>query len=231
MIRIKDFPKIESVFEREMVNGNYVCIPKIKEEYKWVFTDKCIAVDKLHGTNTSVIVEEEKIRKVLNRTNIIDIWKGKGANKFYIGIKWAIDNNIFNPEIISDGQVFGELCGGKLSDNNYTFEGYRWIPFEYLKEKYYFKFWDDIIKECEGKTDEQIFKIVEEVFKGLWSIYKRQLGIKGEVNENIGNEGLAAEGIVFYNKETGQMCKCRRDMFSFFKGRRHNDFIKEKEDK
>ena len=46
--------------------------------------------------------------------------------------------------------------------------------------------------------------------------------MKGEVNENVGfKNSVAAEGIVFYNIKTGQICKLRRDMFGWYKGRRH----------
>lgn len=218
---IKDFPKLESPFEREMIDNDYVCVPKLKEEYRWFVTDKCLATTKLDGTNVSVIVKDGKIVRVLNRTNIIDIWKS--GKWFYEGIKTSIDNENFIPDMIADGQYFGELIGERINSNPYQIQGHRWVPFEHLKKKYYFKFWNDIIKECEGIKDNEIFDIITNVFKGLWCIYKRQLGIKGEVNENTKFEGLAGEGIVFYNTDDGRMCKLRRDMFKFFKGAKHKE--------
>ena len=46
-------PKIESPFVRETINGNYICVPKIRDEYRWVF-ENSIAVEKLDGTNVSM---------------------------------------------------------------------------------------------------------------------------------------------------------------------------------
>ena len=52
-INSKDMPKIESPFVRETINGNYICVPKIRDEYRWVF-ENSIAVEKLDGTNVSM---------------------------------------------------------------------------------------------------------------------------------------------------------------------------------
>ena len=158
---------------------------------------------------------------ILNRLNVIDIWKDK--EYFFEGIKYAIDEKYIIPELMEDNQIFGELIGERINGNPYRVDGYKWIPFDYIKEHYFFKFWVDIIKECAGKSDKEIFDIVSKVFEGLWCIYKRQHGIKGEVNKNVGFEGLAAEGIVFYNKKAGEMCKLRRDMFSWYCSRRHKE--------
>jgi hypothetical protein len=217
--QIKDMPKLESPFERQTFGNSYLVIPKIKAEFRWVITDKCLAVTKLDGTNVSVVVEDGKIIRILNRMNLIDIWKS--GKWFFDGVRTAIDRDNFVLDLKADGQYFGELIGEHINGNPYKIQGNRWVPFDYLKERYYFKFWGDVIKECEGTEDQQVFNIIEDVFKKLWCIYKRQMGIKGEVDENTKFEGLAAEGIVFYNKETGEMCKLRRDMFPFFKGVRH----------
>ena len=222
-IKAKDFPKLECPFEKEFIEGNYVVIPKLREEFKWIITDKCLATTKLDGTNVSIVIEDGEIVKILNRTNKINIWKS--GIQFYDGVRYAIDSGHIKLDLMPDCQLFGELIGPKLNSNPYQLKSHRFINFDYIKEKYYFKFWNDIINECEGKNDEEAFKIIENVFKGLWCLYKRQLGIKGEVNEDTKFKGLAAEGIVFYNIETGQMCKLRRDMFSWFSGSRHNDGI------
>jgi len=222
MAKIFDFPKIESPFERQEIDGIYQVIPKLKEEYRWIFTKDCLAVTKVDGTNLSVIIENGKITKILNRMNVIDIWKSNSY--FYEGIKWAINSKVFIPELLLDGQYWGELIGKRINGNPYRLEEHRWLPFDWFKEKYYFKFWEEIIKECENKSsDKEKFEVVEETFKKLWCIYKRQLGIKGEVTENMKFEGLASEGIVFYNRKNGQMCKLRRDMFKWFKGNKHKE--------
>jgi hypothetical protein len=220
-MKLHDFPKLESPFEREIVNGIYQCVPKIKPEFKWVWSEDCLATDKLDGTNVSVYIESGKIKLIMNRANIIDLWKSD--KRFFEGIKNALDRNYFYPEQYNEEQIFGELIGKKLQGNPYNLEEHLWVPFDYLKENYYYKFWSKFIEdECKEKSDEEIFNKTSELFKGLWSIYKRQHNIKSDVNETVVFEGSgAAEGIVFYNKKTEEICKLRRDMFGWYKGRQH----------
>jgi len=224
-MNITDFPKLESPFEREDVNGIYQCVPKLKPEFTWIFTDKCLAVDKLDGTNVSVVIQDNQIKNIYNRTSRIDLWKS--GKWFYEGVRNSIENNNFNPNFCDDGQYFGELIGPKLQGNPYQLEEHRWVPFEYLKKNYYYKFWADFIKEipeepCESCTE--AFTKISDLFKGLWSIYKRQRGLKGGVTMETTFEdknSMAAEGIVFYNTDSGSMCKLRRDMFGWYRGRKH----------
>lgn len=77
--RIKDFEKIESPFVRKMIDGNYVVTPEIAEGYDWVFNDdKVMAIEKLHGTNVSIIIQEGAVISIFNRTERIPfINKGK----------------------------------------------------------------------------------------------------------------------------------------------------------
>ena len=46
---------------------------------------------------------------------------------------------------------------------------------------------------------------------GIFSLYARRRGLE-----------VQPEGVVFHNLKTGQMCKLRRDMFDWYKGRRHD---------
>lgn len=220
---IKDFPKLESPFERANINEVYQVIPSLKSEFEWIFTDKCLAVDKLDGTNVSVVVENGEIKSIFNRTARINLWKS--SPWFYNGVRNSIEMDMFNPDMKPDGQYFGELIGPKIQGNPYDLDEPRWVPFEYLKKNYSYKFWQaNIVPKCSGKSVQEKFKIVEDVFAGLWSIYKRNRGITGEVNKDTKFENsLAAEGIVFYNTETDSMCKLRRDMFAFYSGHRHKE--------
>jgi hypothetical protein len=217
---LKDFPKLESPFERELIDGVYQCVPKLKLDYSWLFTDKCLAVDKLDGTNVSVHILNGNIKTIMNRTAPINLWKS--GQWFYEGVRNAMERNYFVPDQYEETQLFGELIGPKLQGNPYKLDTHLWVPFDYLKQNYYYKFWDKFVEEIKDKTIEEKFNETSELFKGLWSIYKRQRGIKGTVDETTPFENsLAAEGIVFYNKETNEMCKLRRDMFSWYKGRLH----------
>ncbi len=217
-----DMPKLQSPFTRKEVGDDYVCIPEINKDYRWVFTEKSIAIEKLDGTNVSIVVKQGTIISIYNRKNLIDLWK-KGNKIFTSGILETIDRQLITVKRMGDGQYFGELIGARINGNQYQQDQPVWFPFSVLEERYRYKFWDDFVKELDGLSDEEIYDKVRDLFKGLWSLYKRRKGIKGDVGENTSFEGLAAEGLVFYNTETNQMCKLRRDMFDFFKGAQHKD--------
>ncbi len=219
-LALEDFPKLESPFEREKIGGTYQCIPKIRKEYTWVWTEDCLATEKLDGTNVSAYIVNGNIKVIMNRKNIIDIWR---SNKmFFEGVYNALSRKYIVPEQFEEIQIFGELIGPKINGNPYKLQEHIWYPFSYIKRRYCFKFWKDFIKDCKGKGEQEIFDLTSNLFKCLWSIFKRQRNMKGEVNENVGfKNSVAAEGIVFYNIKTGQICKLRRDMFGWYKGRRH----------
>lgn len=234
-IHVKDMPKLESPFEREEINGKYVCVPKIRDEYRWIFTNEALAVEKLDGTNVSLIIENKKIKEIFNRQNPIEIFK-KGTKRFIESIYESMEKGIFDLSKLADGQYFGELVGPQVNANPYNLENHVWLSFDYLKDNCYFKFWDNFVQELQNLNaesivdDEEIFKKLSDCFKGLWSLYKRRRGIKGEaVGENTKFEGMAAEGIVFYRKDVeikfpyieNNVCKLRRDMFDWFKGQQH----------
>lgn len=220
MIKLKDFPKLESPFERKDINGNYILVPKLKEEFRWILdNNKVIATEKFDGTNVSVYVEDGLIKKVLNRTNNIDLWKSQ--SHFYLGIKRAIDEKKFKPEMLLDGQYFGELLGPKINGNFQELEQPLWLPFDYVKEHYAYKFYHNWLNEINVKelSDEELFNKFSELFRNLKALWFKQRGID-----------RAPEGIVFHNKETGEMCKLRCDMFDWYTGKRHKQFEDLKEE-
>ena len=211
---LKDMPKLECPFEREVINNRYICVPKFKEEFQWILNpSKVIATEKFDGTNVSVFIEDGCVKKILNRTNHIDIWKNKWW--FYTGIKKAMEDKKFKPEMLTDGQYFGELIGGKINGNPYKLEESIWLPFYYIKKHYAFNFynvWLNDVNEFPEDTpkvefDKYYFEKFSELFKNLKSLYFRQRKIE-----------KAPEGIVFYNKDTGDMCKLRMDMFDWYAG-------------
>jgi hypothetical protein len=223
---MNDFPKIQSPFVREELNGKYVCTPVINPEYRWVFTEESISVDKLDGTNVSMWVKDKKIQAILNRENVINIWE-PGRSRFGVAVLNAISKGYIQPPSrLKDGGYFGEMIGESVQGNPYGVSGHLWVPFERLRTKYLFKFWFDFVKTLKDKSDEEIYNAVSDVFKGLWSIFKRNhCGIQGVVDETIGFEGAASEGIVFYRKSQidnySVCCKLRRDMFDWFAGKGH----------
>ena len=211
-----NFPKLESPFKREKIDGKFVCIPEITNKYRWFIEEGTIAVDKIEGTGTSVCILNGSVYKIINRSHGVDIYN-KNNMRFYEGVVNAIDKGYFIPSF--DGQFFGELIGPKIRKNRYNLKESIWIPFQHLIEKYRLDYWSEIITQCENKSDEEIFNIISDFFKGLWSLFKTKRGEKGVVDETTPFEdNYVAEGLVFYNQD-GEMCKLRRDMFDWYTGK------------
>jgi len=194
MTKIKDMPKLKSPFIREMKGNKYVVTPKIEEGYEWVFEDESVmAIEKLHGTNVSILIEEGTVTAVFNRTERIPfINKGK---------KWLIEGILNSKErgyleFLGDGQHFGELIGPKVNSNPYKLDEHLWIPFSGFCQKH-------LRYKCWGKYP-KTFESISEWFKELMPLYA---SMKGD------GEGFV-EGIVFTHPD-GRMAKLRRDMFDW----------------
>ena len=198
--KIKDMPKLESPFVREEIGKDYIVTDKIAEGYEWVFEDESVmAIEKLHGTNVSIVVANGSILEVYNRTQRIPFFnKGK---KFIIeGLMNSNERGYL--DLLGDGQHFGELIGPKVNGNPYKLEQHLWIPFKTFGQKHLrYKSWGKYPKD---------FKTISEWFKELMPLYSMMKGDK---------EGFV-EGIVFTHPD-GRMAKLRCDMFDWFKGRRH----------
>lgn len=190
--------KIESPFVRETINGVYVVTPKIAEGYEWVFNDnKVLALEKLHGTNVSIVIENKAITSIYNRTEKIPFFnKGK---------KFIIESLLESHERgyiqkLGDGQHFGETIGEKVNGNPYHLKGHLWIPFNtYAREKLAYKSW--------GKYPKDFDSISKWFQTDLFSLFIRKVH-DGKIE--------FPEGIVFVHPETGKMAKLRRDMYSFY---------------
>ena len=199
-MKILDMPKIQSPFIRKMVDGSYVVTPEVAEGYGWVFEDDdVVAVEKLDGTNVSVVIEDGVVKHVFNRTARIPFFnKGK---KFIIeGVLNSFERGYLD---LTDGQYFGELIGPKLNQNPYDLDEHLWIPFStYALERLRYTSWGKYPKD---------FKAISSWFEhDLFSLFIRKRS--GEVT--------FPEGIVFTHSD-GRMAKLRRDMFPWFRGNRH----------
>jgi hypothetical protein len=201
---MKDMPKLESPFVRKEIDGGYVVTPEIAEGYDWVFNDEnVIATEKLDGTNVSIIIENGTITSIWNRTERLPFFN-KGKAHIIEGILEAYKRGYCE---LPDGQWFGELIGEKVQGNPYKIKGHLWIPFvTYAQEHLKYKSWGKYPKD---------FKTISVWFeKDLFSLWHRRHD-EGKI--------VAPEGVVFVNTKTGQMAKLRRDMFDWFKGKRHKD--------
>jgi len=189
-----------------MKDNNYVVKDLIATGYEWVFEDDSVmAIEKLHGTNVSILILEGNVIEVYNRTERIPfINKGK---------KWIIEGLLNSKErgyleFLGDGQHFGELIGPKVNGNPYKLTEHLWIPFSGFAQKHLrYKAW--------GKYPKN-FQTISNWFKeDLFPLYSAMKGDK---------EGFV-EGIVFTHPD-GRMAKLRKNMFIWHKGERHKEGVK-----
>ena len=199
MTEIKDMEKIKSPFVRKTIDGFYVVTPEIEEGYEWVFEDESVmAIEKLDGTNVSVVVDGGEIKYIYNRTARIPFFC-KGKSWIVQGICESFDRGYCN---FTDGQYFGELIGPKVQGNPYKLDRHLWIPFaSYGQEHLLYKSWGNYPKD---------FETISAWFKDdLFSLFARR--------HSPNHEKMFPEGVVFTHPD-GRMAKLRRDMFDWFKG-------------
>lgn len=184
-----------------MIKNKYVVTNKIEEGYEWVFEDELVmAIEKLDGTNVSIIIENGKITRIFNRTAEVPFF---GSSKRFIidGVLNSYERGYCK---FTDGQYFGELIGPKIQGNPYKLDKHLWIPFSsYCQKTLKYKSWGQYPKT---------FEAISEWFKDLMPLFALHLGQK--------EEGFV-EGIVFTHPD-GRMAKLRRDMFDWYSGQQHN---------
>lgn len=218
MIKIQDFPKLESPFVRKVNDkGEYVITEEITPGAEWVFTggpDEVIATEKLDGTDVSIVIENGIITSIWNRTQRIPFFcKGK-----MVIVKAVIESFERGYTDLPDGQHFGEVIGPKVNGNPYKLDKHLWIPFNtYCRDKLSYNSWHKYPKTFEN-INKWFLDSVED--GGIFSLFMRRRDIKQK-----------PEGIVFHNLKTGQMFKLRLDMLPEYKGFRHNDGIPKKDSK
>ena len=207
---ISDFPKIESPFVRKEIDGAYVVTPEIAEGYEWVFNDESVlAVEKLHGTNVSILIQDGVITSIWNRTERIPFFN-KGKSHIIKGLLESYGKGYM--EFLPDGQHFGELIGEGVNGNPYKIKGNIWIPFAtYAKEHLHYKSWGKYPKD---------FATISEWFKTLIPLYCWRIHGKELCDKNP--DFAFVEGIVFTHPD-GRMAKLRRDMFYWFIGERNRE--------
>ena len=200
-MKIKDMEKMQSPFVRNE-DTNWLVIDKIADGMEWVFGEDVMAIEKLHGANISILIQGGAVTGVWNRKRRITMFsKGNQA------IMEGLTNSTTQISKLTDGQHFGELIGPSLHNNPYKLEKHVWIPFETFGQKNLkFKSWGKYPKD---------FDTISEWFKDLMTLYSLMKHGKNETD-------LFVEGIVFTHKD-GRMAKLRRDMFSWFSGRRHKE--------
>ena len=196
-----DMPKLESPFIRKMINGIYVVTPEINPDYQWVFDEPATeAIEKLDGTNVSLVIENSKVIKILNRTTELEIFGGSPIipSIFNTAERWGLPKE--------DGQYFGESVGDKIQANPLKIKERLWVPFYRAKQSLAYHSWHKHPKTFEN---------ISLWFKNyLFSLAHQKYGEK--------DEKILAEGVVFYHPDGIRMAKLRRDMFDWYTGVRHN---------
>jgi hypothetical protein len=99
-------PKLQSPFvRRENDKGDYLVTPEINPECAWVFEDdRVMAVEKLHGTNVSIVIENGQITSIWNRETRIPFFT-KGKTFIIEGVIEPFQRGYTD---LPDGQWFGE---------------------------------------------------------------------------------------------------------------------------
>lgn len=196
MIReIQDMPKLHSPFIRKLINNRYLVTPDIDPDYSWVFDDDSVlAIEKLNGTNVSILIEDGIIRGIWNRKNRIPFFNT--THSFIVqGLLNSYNKGYI--QMLPDGQHFGELIGPKLNCNLYNLPEHLWIPFNtYARNHLRYKSWGKYPKD---------YDTISTWFKELMPLF----------NLRKGNRDGFVEGIVFTHPD-GRMSKLRCDMFDWY---------------
>lgn len=205
-IPIKDFPKIECPFKREMVADRYIITPEINEDCRWVFENGGVrAVEKIDGTNVCIYIKDGNIAQVSNRKNLKNIFTVKKQTRWegacLEGLAKAIQKDWLRD--FNDGYYYGELAGELINGNPHKMSGHLWTPLNYLRDHCRWHTW-------EANKYPKTFTAINEWFKNIPSLFNRKLKLPE----------IQAEGLVFYHPD-GRMAKIRRDMFEWYTGAAH----------
>lgn len=199
-MKIRDFPKLHSPFIRKMIDNRYLVTPEIDPNYKWIFDDGVIAVDKLDGTNICVRIKNSRIHRVFNRTHeklIFNVGQTSLEGFIMEGIAHTIQRGWMNLE---DGDYFGELIGKRINTNRHQLKDYLFVPFNYLKDKCHWHSW------AHNKYPKN-FEAISEWFKDLPSLFNKRMKKLPDIQ---------TEGLIFYHPNGYRICKLRRNMFDWY---------------
>lgn len=228
------FPKVQSPFVREENNnGNYVVTNKIKEGFEWVFENPQVvdAVEKLHGTNVGVKIENGEVVDVATRLGnrdiqLVNVYGNRKDHYVVRGVQNSLNRDYINTDKYNNW-IFGELVGPKFQGNPYNLDENIFIPFDWLRRKATYRSYGKYSVEYEAISDwleTDIFSIFESLMHGT------------QYDEAKVSNGYFVEGIIFvhpdvdsirpsglnikqsdeYSATTNQLAKIRRDMFDWF---------------
>lgn len=220
---VRKMPSLDSPFTREMQDGNYVVIDEVNDDrdkddldshdfddYSWVFEDDDVmAIEKLDGTNASILVQSGNITGVWGKERRVPPFN-HGRQHITKGILNSVRRGYVDQ--LPDGHWFGEVIGPDINGNPHQVDEHLFIPFQtYGVKKLQYESW--------GKYP-QTFDAISEWFReGLFSLFAVQYHNMTAEEASVAN-GTYCEGIVFTHPD-GRMAKLRRDMFDWYEGERH----------
>ena len=202
-------------------SGRYVVTPTLDQDYLWVIHDPfVIPVEKLDGTNVSIVIEDHIIVRAYNRMNPIPMDKN---HRLWQGIQNSINNQTISEYIdtLEDGQYFGELIGPGIQSNAMNLKEKLWIPFNSFG-RMNLSYQDSWMK-IDKSYDSIRTWLRNDVRSKLYQILHPE-----------SEEKIIPEGVVFHRPLTGEMSKLRSDMFDFWyedPNHRPHKFIEKKEHK
>jgi hypothetical protein len=208
---MRDMPKIHSPFVREERNGGYFVVDEVNTDdngnsYDWVFNDpRTMAIEKIDGTNVSVLIQNGQIVQVMNRKNRVPAFHGD--RRITDAIRNSVDRGYV--ETLTDGQHFGEVVGPKVQGNPYDLNEHIWIPFSsYSRRKLQYESW--------GKYP-KTFDAIESWFEnGLIPLFYSTF--HGTSFQEAHENNAYVEGIMFTHPKPSDIdtlpyAKLRYDMF------------------
>lgn len=228
------FPKVRAVYERDNnENDRYTVNPVVNQGFDWVFEDaeNVEAVEKIHGTNMSVLRKNGRVTDVATRIgdrsmNRVNPYSDTESHYLVRGVQNSIRRGYINES--EDGWLFGELVGPKVHGNPYKLDEHLFVPFDWLRDKCQYKSYGKYSTEFEDISN----WLQNEIFS---LFYSKMNGT--ELSEASVSNGVFVEGIVFihpdfnhsihprlletsqsddYGSVTRTIGKLRRDMFDWY---------------
>lgn len=221
------FPKIESPFDREDQDGEYVVFDSWNVDPAW-FKGSTIAVEKLDGTNCAVWLESGQVQDVFTRMgdksmNYVHPYPSDtNHGRIVAAVRNSVQAGYFDG--LAEGYHYGEVIGPKIQDNPHEVDEHLFIPFQWARENLRYKSWGEYGQD---------FEDLSAWFKdGLFSLFYAHYHGTDLDAASVSN-GTFCEGVMFTDRtvphsytfevrpESENFAKLRRDMFKWYEGSRH----------
>lgn len=212
----------------------YSVYDEVNDGYEWVFeNDDVLAVEKLHGTNCCVSIENTETGLDVEGYTRHGYEPMQRAETYgtteHQNVVRSIQNTLRRGYLdnLGEGVHYGEVVGPDFHGNPHELEENLFIPFSWLKDKCSYTSW--------GKHPKTFDSIKNWFADGLFSLfYSRMHGV--DLDTASVSNGTFCEGLIFvhpdagytesnlvldeeqfsdgtYRKYTPKLAKLRRDMF------------------